>query len=198
MYGFGDLETGSMASHAIFHESFTYKLPSALSNKVASALMCGGATVFNVLDMFNMKPTGRVGIVGVGGLGHLAIQFAAKWGCEVIVFSGTDNKRKDAMAIGASEFYVTKSLDEIKIPAPIDHLLVTTSKQIPWSLYLPIMVSPSTIYPLYVDTDDLNVPSMPFLTKGLRFQGSIIAPRAVHKRMLDFAVFLNIRPIIMR
>lgn len=67
-----------MASHAVFRESFLYKVPCGMSNATASALIHRGATVFNVLDMYNVKPTERVGIIGVGGLGYLAIQFAAK------------------------------------------------------------------------------------------------------------------------
>ena len=198
MYGFADLDTGSMASHAVFRESFTYKIPSALSNETACALMCGGATVFALLDMFNVKPTDRVGIVGVGGLGHLAIQFAAKWGCEVVAFSGTADKRDDAMALGAKEFIVTKGLDAIKIPTTIDHLLVTSSKQVRWGLYLPIMAPCSTIYPLCVDVEDIKIPCIQFLCKGLRLQASVVAPPVVHKRMLDFAAVHDIRPMVMR
>ena len=198
MYGFGDLDTGSMASHAAFSETFVYKIPAAVSSESASALMCAGATVFNVLDMYNVKPTERVGVVGIGGLGHLAIQFAAKWGCEVIAFSGTESKRDDAIQLGATEFYATRGQSELKTLAPIDHLLVTTSAQIPWSLYLSIMASPSSIYPLSVVQGDLKVPYLPFLAKGLRLQGSIIAPRAAHRRMLNFAAFHGIKPMIAR
>lgn len=196
--GLGDHDTGSLASHAVFRESFLYKIPPALSSESAAALMCGGATVFNVLDMYNVKPTDRVGVVGIGGLGHLAIQFAAKWGCEVAAFSRTSSKEYDAICLGAKEFYVTKGRRELKIDAPIDHLLVTTRTQVQWSLYLPIMASPSAIYPLSVDEADLKVPYIPFLTKGLRLQGSIIAPRATHKRMLNFAAFHNIKPNVVR
>lgn len=187
-----------MASHIVFRESFTHKLPPELSNEAGSALMCGGATVFNVLDMFKVKPTDRVGIVGLGGLGHLAVQFAAKWGCKVVVLSATEDKREQAMQLGATEFHVTQDLEELKKVAPIDHLMVTTSVQVPWSLYLSVMASPGTIYPLTVSEDDLKIPYPPFLFSGLRIQASLVAPRVTYKRMLSFAAFHGIGAIVQR
>lgn len=186
-----------MASHAVFRESFLYKVPAGMSNQTASALMCGGATVFNVLDMYNVKPTERVGIVGVGGLGHLAIQFAAKWGCEVVVFSRTERKKEECMMLGAHEFHATKGVDEFRDIAPIDHMMILTSEQVPWQLYLPIMAAPGTIYPLTVvdEHDLLQIPYMAFLMSGLRIQASIIAPRSIQRRMLDFAARHAIQPI---
>ena len=69
--------------------------------------MCGGATVWSPLYDEGLKPGARVGIIGIGGLGHLAIQFASKMGMEVVVFSSTESKRDKAFEFGASEFHVT-------------------------------------------------------------------------------------------
>lgn len=198
MYGSSDLDIGSMASHSIFRGAFLFQIPSAMSNEDAAPLMCGGATVFNILDMYNIRPTDRVAVLGVGELGHLAIQFAAKWGCEVVVFSRTENKKEEALHLGAKEFYATKGLSELTLSAPIDHLLVTTSAQVPWSLYLPVMAAGWTIYPITVDQGDLKISYMPLLGNGLRIQGSIVAPRAVHRRMLKFANFHGIKPMIQK
>lgn len=187
-----------MASHIVFRESFVYKIPPSISNEAASALMCGGATVFNVLDMFSVKPTERVGIVGVGGLGHLAIKFAAKWGCEVIVFSATESKEEEVISWGATEFHVTKDRDTFEHVTPIDHLMVTTSQQLRWPLYLSIMASFGTIYPLTFAEGDLKVPYLPFMTSGLRIQASIVAPRVICNRMLSFAAFHGIGAAIQK
>jgi len=80
-----------------------------------------------------VKEGDRIGVVGIGGLGHLAIQFASKMGSEVLVFSSTENKREEALALGAKEFYVINELETKKPEKDIDVLLVTTSKHPDWA-----------------------------------------------------------------
>ncbi|CAG7921589.1 unnamed protein product [Penicillium olsonii] len=197
MYGSADLDQGSFASHAVWREAFLFKIPESMSSLDAGPLMCGGSTVFNALHVAGVRPTARVGIVGVGGLGHLAIQFAARMGCQVIVFSGTNSKEEEAKKLGAAEFYATKGAKELKIKAPIDNLIVTTSSQPDWPLYLSNMSPNGVISPLSVDANDLKIPYMPLLVNGLRIQGGIVSSRQVHRDMLEFAAFHNIKPITM-
>ncbi|KAI7396612.1 GroES-like protein, partial [Hortaea werneckii] len=96
MYGLADLDQGSMASHAVWREAFLFQIPDGLSDEDAAPLQCGGATVFNALHEFDTQPTETIGVMGIGGLGHLAIQYAAKMGCRVVVLSGTDSKKEEA------------------------------------------------------------------------------------------------------
>jgi D-arabinose 1-dehydrogenase-like Zn-dependent alcohol dehydrogenase len=196
LYSEADLDQGSMASHGVWKEDFLFRIPDTMKTEDAAPLMCGGATVFNALQFHGVKSTERVGIIGVGGLGHLAIQFAAKMGCEVVVFSGTDSKKEEARQLGATEFHATKGLKELKINNKIDHLLVTTSVQPDWDLYLSIIAPSGTIYPLSVSDDDLKMPYMPIIMRGLKVQGSLVAARQIHREMLSFAAGHNIRPII--
>lgn len=195
MYGAADLDQGSFGSHAVWREAFLFKTPDGITDEHAAPLQCGGVTVFNALHMYDVQPTSRVGVLGVGGLGHLAIQFAAKMGCEVVVFSGTDGKKDEAMKLGASEFHATKGIDKLKLDRGIDILLVTTSAQPDWKLYLPAMAPGGTIFPLSVAQGDLRIPYMPLLSKGIAVQGSIVAPRYIHRRMLNFAALHGIKPI---
>lgn len=196
MYSEADLDQGSMATHGVWREDFLFRIPDSMRMEDAAPLMCGGATVFNALQFHGVKSTDRVGVIGIGGLGHLAIQFAAKMGCEVVVFSGTDSKREEAMKLGATEFHATKGQKEIKIDGQIDHLLVTTSAQPDWDLYLSVMAPSGTIYPLTVSNDDLKIPYMPIIMGGLKVQGSLVAARQIHREMLNFAAVHDIRPII--
>lgn len=103
--------------------------------------MCAGTTVFNAMEMHGVRPTERVGILGLGGLGHLAIQFAAKMGCEVVVFSGTPGKEAEAKALGATEFHVTQGVDALKNVKPINHLYVTTSAMPDWEKWVRLCIS---------------------------------------------------------
>ncbi|KAJ5542765.1 hypothetical protein N7535_005189 [Penicillium sp. DV-2018c] len=197
MYGNANLDQGSFASHAVWREDFLFKIPDKMTNEDAAPLMCGGSTVFNAFHTAQVRPTARVGIIGVGGLGHLAIQFAAKMGCRVVVFSGTDSKKDEAMRLGAAEFYPTKGAKELKIKAPLDNLIVTTSSQPDWQLYLSVLAPGATISPLSVDSNDLKIPYMPLLVNGLRIQGGIVSSRQVHREMFEFAAFHCIKPVTM-
>lgn len=145
MYGEANLDQGSFASHAVWKESFLFSIPDELTDADAAPMMCGGATVFNALSSYDIKSTDRVGIMGVGGLGHLAIQFAAKKGCDVVVFSGSDSKKEEAQKLGAREFVAMKGRKELDIGRKLDVLLVTTSAPNGTSLYLQIHTRNSSL-----------------------------------------------------
>ncbi|KAK9318750.1 chaperonin 10-like protein [Lipomyces orientalis] len=195
LYGLADFDQGSFASHAVWREAFLFKLPPTLRNEDAAPLMCAGSTVFNALYLADVSPTSRVGIVGVGGLGHLAIQFAAKMGCDTVVFSGTESKKADATRLGAKEFYATKGVTSLDIGKPIDHLIVTTSSQPDWNLYMGVMAPCGTISPVSVSEENLIIPYMPILLNTLRIQGGITCARKLNRDMLDFAALHEIKPI---
>ena len=199
MYGLDDFNTGSFASHSVWREAYLFKIPDAIPNEYAAPLMCGGATVFNALEMYGVRPTDRVGIVGVGGLGHLAIQFAANMGCEVVVFSGTERKKEEATKLGALEFYAMKGVkgpEDLQKIKPINHLLITTSEKPDYSLYASILAPGATIYPLSIAEGNFEFPYLPLLMMGIRVQGTIVAPRAIHNKMLEFAAVHKVKPMI--
>jgi len=195
MYGDVDQDQGSFAHGGVWREAFLFKIPDDMADEAAAPLMCGGATVFQALHFYPTAPTDRVGVVGIGGLGHLAIQFAAKMGCEVVVFSSTDDKKAEAMKLGATEFVATKGISELKLAKPINKLLVTTSFLPDWKLFLPLLAPKSTIFPLTVAHGDFSIPYMAFLGGGHTIQASVVAPRYVANRMLQFAAHHKISPM---
>jgi D-arabinose 1-dehydrogenase-like Zn-dependent alcohol dehydrogenase len=122
MYARSNTDQGAFVSHAVWKAAFLFHIPDAITSSDVAPLMCAGAMVFNAMYLYNVRPTDRVGIVGVGGLGHIAIQFAAKMGCEVIVFSGSKSKREEVKCLGAREFYATRGANKLEIGKPIKHL----------------------------------------------------------------------------
>ncbi|KAG1744155.1 chaperonin 10-like protein [Suillus paluster] len=195
MYATSNTDQGAFASHAVWKAAFLFHIPDAITSSDAAPLMCAGATVFNAMYLYNVRSTDRVAVVGVGGLGHLAIQFAAKMGCEVVVFSGTESKKEEAKSLGASEFYATRGSSKLEIGRPIKHLFVTTSQIPDWNLFFPILAPNATIYPITLSPGNLTVPHIPLLSKGLTIQGSFCASRGVHVKMLRFAAVHGIKPI---
>ncbi len=77
------------------------KLPDSIDKESAGPLFCGGITVFNPLVQFDIKPTEKVGVIGIGGLGHMALQFLNAWGCEVTAFTSSEKKKTEALELGA-------------------------------------------------------------------------------------------------
>ncbi|KAK4250175.1 chaperonin 10-like protein [Corynascus novoguineensis] len=196
MYGEANHDQGSFALDAVWREAFLHRIPHAISDREAAPLQCGGATVYTAL--YDVRPNEVVGIMGVGGLGHLAIQFAAKMGCRVVVLSGTDSKRDHALELGAYQFVAMKDAGEKELEDvwPLARLLVTTSAQPAWDKLLALMAPRSRIYPLSVSSGDLVIPYMPFISKAIAVQGSIVATRKVHREMLEFAATHGVRPVI--
>ena len=130
IYGASGHSNGTFATYYIATEGYVYKIPETMSSEFAAPLQCAGATVYSALKTYYQTGM-RVGIIGIGGLGHLAIQFAAKLGAPVTVFSTTPDKEKEARGFGASEFIVLGQED--KLEAPVDILLITSHKAPDWN-----------------------------------------------------------------
>jgi D-arabinose 1-dehydrogenase-like Zn-dependent alcohol dehydrogenase len=133
-FGSQDLDQGSFSTFSIWPETDLYKIPDALSSAEAAPLFCAGMTVFTPMLKLGLKKGDRVGIIGIGGLGHLAVQYAAKLGADVVVFSGSADKEKEAVLLGAKEFFVTKNLAEAKLDKTLDYLFVTANGHPDWNV----------------------------------------------------------------
>jgi len=125
--GTANLDQGCFGTAVAWDVSALFKIPDGISSEAAGPLMCGGATVWGPLYENDFKAGDRIGIIGIGGLGHLAIQMVSKMGMEAVVFSGTESKKDEAFKFGASEFYATKGVEKFEKIEPVDCLLITTS-----------------------------------------------------------------------
>ena len=151
IFGAGGYNNGTFGTYFIGKEGFVHKIPDSMSSEDAAPLQCAGATVYSALTE-TVKPRDRVGIIGIGGLGHLAIQFAAKMGAEVVVFSTSKSKEKEALGFGASEFVLLSEPETIK--APVDVLILTGSKYPDWDKVLvsKVLARRGTVVPLAAPT----------------------------------------------
>ncbi|TVY46954.1 putative formaldehyde dehydrogenase [Lachnellula occidentalis] len=199
-YGTGDQDQGSFGEGAVWREQLLCKIPDTLASDLAAPLMCAGITVWGTLTEYNVKPTDAIGVVGIGGLGHLAVQFANKLGCEVVALSGTETKKEEALKLGAHHFVATKGVSNLRVPRKINHLLVTKSHMPDLDQYKSILAPRASIY-LFGTADfesKLVLPYMQFIVSGWKLIGCTTSPKIVYQRMLEFAGLHGIKPMIER
>jgi alcohol/geraniol dehydrogenase (NADP+) len=105
---------GAFADKVRAHEEWVIPLPEGLNPAKAGPLFCGGVTVFNPLIQFGIEPTDRVGVIGIGGLGHMALGFLKAWGCDVTAFSTDPSKEAEARELGAAHFINSRDAKAIE------------------------------------------------------------------------------------
>ncbi|KAH8889550.1 GroES-like protein [Thozetella sp. PMI_491] len=195
IYGSGDMDNGTFGHFYIGKEGFVHPIPDELSSVDAAPLQCAGATVYSAL-VDTVKPGDRVGILGIGGLGHLAIQFAAKMGVEVVVISTTKEKQQEAMGFGASEFVLLGDVD--KILSPLQVLVVTGARMPNWNKLLEnrVLARNGTLVPLTAPNNGpLVLPEMTMFWDTYSVYTSLVASRARHAEMLQFAAKKGVKPV---
>lgn len=162
----------------------------------AAPLMCAGAAVYSAIANAQVTSSQRVGVVGVGGLGHLAIQFLTKMGCEVIALSRTGAKKQDAEQCGAAKFFSMEEGGLEDIHGSIDTLILTSSSLPPWDIVLAIMKRGGVIMLTTADMGNITIPNMGLLVNALQMRGSLPAPRWMTEEMLKFAAFRSVKPVV--
>ena len=181
---------GGFAEKIRVDSRFAFPIPDALDSVNAAPLLCGGATVFSPLLTHNVNPLTRVGVVGIGGLGHLALQFANAFGAQVFAFSSSPHKEQEAKQLGAHHFSTTLNKSHHN---SIDLLLCTTSSGIDWKSYLPCLRPAGSLCLLGAPVDkQLELLPHDLIAKRLNICGSNIASPHHINEMLRFAANHNI------
>jgi uncharacterized zinc-type alcohol dehydrogenase-like protein len=128
---------GGFADKIRVNWRFAIPVPAALDSEHAAPLLCGGITVYSPLRNHGVRPSSRVGVIGIGGLGHLGIQFAKAFGAEVTAFSTSKDKEEEARALGAHQFVNTRDAGALKkVAGSFDLLLSTVSADQDWQSYI--------------------------------------------------------------
>lgn len=135
-YGSHDHDLGSFSEGVVWDAGCVVPIPGGYDSSDAAPLMCAGATVWTILTEYGVRPTDRVGVMGIGGLGHLAIKLASAMGCHVVVFSSSEAKREEAFGFGASEYHVFRAGEEPKDCQPVNHLLLCGSANVDYASYV--------------------------------------------------------------
>lgn len=185
---------GAFADRLRAHWSWAIPLPSGLDPATAGPLFCGGATVFGPIAE-HVRPTDRVGVVGIGGLGHLALQFLDKWGCEVTAFTSTDAKADEAMQLGADR--VVNSRDDTALKAErgrFDMVLVTVNVPLNWGRYLSALGPRGRMHIVGAILEPIPVSAFALMGESTSIGGSGLASPATIRRMLEFCVRHDIAP----
>lgn len=186
--GFADLVRARSAS--------VFKLPEGLVPGDAGPLLCGGITVFNPLAQFGVAPTDSIGVIGIGGLGHLALQFARAWGCRVTAFTSSESKRQQALDMGAHDTIDSRDPQAIKAAAGrFDLLLSTVNVHLDWSAYLASLKPRGRLHLLGVLVEPVELQHFPMLVSQLTVSASPVGSPLTIRRMLDFAARHEIAPV---
>ena len=190
---------GGFADKLRAHWSWAIPLPEALDPASAGPLMCGGGTVFLPFVLHGIKPTDRVGVVGIGGLGHLAVKFARAWGCEVTAFTSTASKREEALLLGAHKTISSVDVKELKANAgSLDFLLVTVGASLEWDALINTLSPKGRLHIVGVVTEAMKLRSGGLLSWQRSLSGSPTPSPHVLAQMLEFAVRHGIAPQVER
>lgn len=175
---------------------FAFVIPEKLASEYAAPLLCGGVTVYSPLKTHHIDSSKVVGIIGIGGLGHLAIQFAKAMGARVVAFSSTPEKEQEAKQLGADEF--VSSLDNKKarnLLSSLDLIICTIAKPLDWSSYLNFLRPKGALCFVGVQ-DKITLPVFPMISGRKGVHGSNIGSRHDIEEMLQFAVEKGVKPQI--
>lgn len=186
--------SGGFATHVRAHWAWTLPIPEKLPLADTGPLLCGGVTVFNPLVTYS-KPTDRVGIVGIGGLGHLAVKFASAFGCEVTAFTSSESKFNEAREFGAQNVVSSRDPAAIrKLAGSLDLLLITVNVPLDWSALIGTLAPKGRIHFVGVVTEAIPVSIFPLLVAQRSLSSSPAGPPATMATMLEFASRHNITP----
>ncbi|MDR4511453.1 MAG: NAD(P)-dependent alcohol dehydrogenase [Nitrososphaeraceae archaeon] len=187
---------GGFANKVRCQSVWAFPLPPNIDVKSAGPLFCGGITVFNPLIQNNTKPTDHVAVVGLGGLGHLALKFLNAWGCEVTAMSTTPEKENEAKEFGAHNFLNSKDKTHLtKAKNTFDMILVTSNVNLDWDAYISTLRVGGKLH-IVGAAPQINMQIFPLISGEKSIGGSPIGSPFTIIKMLDFCSRHNISPTV--
>ncbi len=188
---------GGFADKVRAQAASVIKLPEGMDLESAGPLFCGGITVFNPLIQFGIKPTDSVAVIGIGGLGHMALQFFNAWGCQVTAFTSSEAKTKEALELGAHRIINSRDSEALEAATgQFDLVLSTVNAKMDWNKYVATLKTRGRLHLVGATLEPLDLQLFPLLMGQRSVSASPVGSPANIARMLEFAVRHDIQPII--
>ncbi|HUV69129.1 MAG TPA: NAD(P)-dependent alcohol dehydrogenase [Terracidiphilus sp.] len=179
---------GGYADRVRANSRFVIPIPDALPSQQAAPLLCGGITVYNPMRIHGVNPTSRVGIIGIGGLGHIALQFARVFGAEVTAFSTSPAKETEARALGAHHFVNSRESKAMKdVAGSLDFILNTANADQDWAAYIQALRPTGTLCFVGVPPSPVSFHAFPLIAGQRTVTGSPTGSPHRLREMLDVA-----------
>jgi len=187
--GFADVVRG--------HWSWATLLPEGIDMAKAGPLFCGGITVFNPIVLSGVQPTDKVGVIGIGGLGHIALKFLKAWGCEVTAFTSNKSKTEQLKAMGAHNVVDSTNSDELQgIAGSLDFILNTTNVKLDWNAFLTTLAPQGKLHTVGAVLEPMEIPAFSLIGGEKSVGGSPLGSIALTRKMLEFCVRHDIYPTV--
>jgi uncharacterized zinc-type alcohol dehydrogenase-like protein len=188
---------GGFADRVRCNWEWATPVPAALDPVKVGPMFCGGITVFNPIVQCNVQPTDRVGVIGIGGLGHMALQFLNKWGCEVVAFTSTAAKRDEALKLGAHHTVSSRDSAEMaKLAGSLDFILVTANVTLDWPVILNALKPRGRLHVVGAVLEPIPVAAFALIGGQKSISGSPLGSPSTTSKMLDFCARHDIAPVI--
>lgn len=172
-------------------------LPDDIDIESAGPLLCGGVTVFTPLLLNNITALHHVGVIGIGGLGHIALKLLKAWGCEVTAFTSNLDKTEQLKGMGADHVINSKDPEALKaLSGKFDLILSTVNVPLDWANILTTVASKGAIHYVGVPLEPVSVPAFSLISGGKALTGSTTGSPIVLRQLLKFAARKNIKPQI--
>ncbi|MGF1478448.1 MAG: NAD(P)-dependent alcohol dehydrogenase [Cyanophyceae cyanobacterium] len=186
---------GGFADKVRAHWGWVLPIPEGVNPATAGPLFCGGITVFNPIVQFDVRPTDRVGVIGIGGLGHMALGFLRAWGCDLTAFSTSPEKEEEARQMGANHFVNSRDLEALKaLENSFDMIISTVNVDLDWDAYV-AMLRPKGRLHLVGVASQVSSQVFPMIAGQKEISASPLGSPVTTARMLDFASRHGIEPI---
>jgi alcohol dehydrogenase (NADP+) len=194
---YGQYTQGGYSTHIVVTEGFVVRIPDNIPLDKAAPLLCAGITTYSPLRHWGTAPGKKVAVVGMGGLGHMAVKLAHAMGAEVTVLSQTLKKKEDGLRLGADHYYATSDTETFeKLAGSFDLIVSTVSAKIDIDAYLSLLALDGTLVNVGAPADPLSVNVFSLIGHRRSFAGSMIGGIRETQEMLDFCAEHHVVPEI--